>query len=250
MDGREKKEQPAWPTGSKAWGGLKAFLGAERGFLGALTASVRRRILTGVLIMVPIVISFLPVYFIYPWFDRFAQRYLGRIGDVPGLGFIAAVLVIVSVLYIIGLLSATFVVRWLMTLGEKVLTQIPLINFFYRTTKQVVDLVAPASSPAFRRPVLIEYPRKGIFVLGFITGEGKYPDPIRDQIHIFLPTTPNPTSGVLLLLSPDQVYETGLSIDEATRFIISGGILEMPPLDLKPYKIGAPPEPHELEAAN
>lgn len=216
----------------------------ERGMFKRLWGwfGLRRRIMAGALIVTPVIISFLPVWFVYPYLLRFAQRTLGMGENVnEALAFFIALALVLASLYAIGLMSATFLVRWMLHLGEKILTQIPVVNFFYKIPKQVVDLIATSQAKPFRKVVLIEYPRKGIWAMGFVTGDDDYPERLGRMVHVFLPTTPNPTSGYLLLLSPDQVWETGLSVDDGVRFIISGGILDMGELRLRTYRDETPP---------
>jgi uncharacterized membrane protein len=224
----------------------RALRDPDRGVVRGVMFSLRRRVLTGALVMIPLVISFVPVLFIYPKLNSFGREYLGIKETLPGVGFLVALSLVLVILYIVGVLSATFVVRWAVKVGEKILNQIPVVNFCYRTTKQVVDLVATQASKPFKKVVLIEYPRKGIYAMGFVTGEGDYPlEPGRQArsplVHIFIPTTPNPTSGFLLLFRPEEVTETGLTIDEAVRFIISGGILDMGDLQPREFQSDLPP---------
>lgn len=218
----------------------RALRGPEHTFFGRIAFSLRRRILTGTLLMIPIVISFFPVVWLYPKLDRFAKVTLQI--DQPGLGFIVALLSLLTVLFIIGLLAATFVVRWAVVVMEKIFNQVPVVNFLYKTTKQVIELFNKSSQSAskpFKKVVWIEYPRKGIHALGFVTGEAVYPDR-GHLVHIFIPTTPNPTSGFLLLFPAEDVMETGVPVDQAVQFIISGGILEMGALQLKPFESELP----------
>lgn len=212
----------------------------RRGFWGELSYGFRRRVFAGLLVMSPIVISFLPIFIVYPYIKKFADQLTagGLLGETPSraLSVVVAIVIVLSTLYLVGLLSATFVVRWGVKLGEKVVSEIPVISFLYRTTKQVADLIATSNAKPFQKPVIIEYPRKGIYTMGFVTGEGHYDKDRRHLVHIFMPTTPNPTSGFLLLLPAEDVQETDLSVDDAVKFIISGGIVDIGRMILRPYR--------------
>ncbi|MCH8333055.1 DUF502 domain-containing protein [Candidatus Sumerlaeota bacterium] len=244
---KDKRDRSESQTEAHATRGPKIKLPREEwGLVHRVIADLRRRVLIGALLVIPIVIAFLPVYFIYPTLQTFAVEVLGI--KIPGVGFIASLLLIILILYLVGLFSASFLVRRTAGLGERILHQIPIVNFLYRTTKQVTDIIQATDAREFTKPVLIEYPRKGIYAMGFVTGEAQYAGTLGHQVHIFVPTTPNPTSGFLLLFSPDQVLETGLSIDEAVRFIISGGILDMGALAIGPYQsAGVDPEGTTIE---
>ncbi|OPZ14574.1 MAG: hypothetical protein BWZ10_01887 [candidate division BRC1 bacterium ADurb.BinA364] len=226
----------------------------RHGFWAELGYSLRRRVLTGVLTIVPLAIAALPVYLLYPKLNLLAefvsQKYLkaGRLDEETTLilkfGSMAlALILVVSALYIVGLLSSTFFVRSFLNLLRRIIEYVPIVNFCHRTTKQVVDLIEQQSSKPFNKVVIIEYPRRGVFALGFVTGEHRYPGRFGELVHVFLPTTPNPTSGFLLLLSPGDVTETGLTVDDAVRFIISGGILDMGEIKPKPFESTLPPPP-------
>jgi uncharacterized membrane protein len=223
----------------------------EQKIMSKIAASIRRRILAGALSMIPVLVALIPIWFLYPKLDALAQNTLKI--NVPGVGFAVAFLFVLTVLYIIGLLSATFLMKRLIALGERIVTQIPVVNFCYRIAKQVVDLVATGAKRPFKKVVAVEYPRKGILSLGFVTNEGRYPGASGPLVHVFIPTTPNPTSGFLLLLKAEEVFETGMTVDDAVRFIISGGILDAEGMALRPYQtesldsVPAPAAPPRLE---
>lgn len=215
----------------------------KRGFWGKVSFTLRRRILTGVLVMSPIIISFLPVILVAPYIRRLAEAMVARdvlIYDLESfqgkaLTYSAAVFVVLAALYLIGLLSSTFVWKWTIGIGEKVIAKIPFIDFFYGTTKQVAEIIQSGDGKPFQKAVIVEYPRKGVFSMGFVTGEADYPGRLGPMVHVFMPTTPNPTSGFLLLYPAEDILETNLDVDEAVKFIISGGIIALKGLHLRPY---------------
>ncbi len=159
---------------------------------------------------------------------------------------IALIVTIVSVLfmlYCIGLFSATFLGKRYIAMGERWLRRIPGVPFFYNTVKQVIEIVSRPRSNAFQKVVLIEYPKANVHALAFYSGITVLPESGDVMVNVFIPTTPNPTSGFLLLLKPEEVRETNLRMAEATRFIISGGVVSLLGLNLKPFDL----EPYREE---
>jgi uncharacterized membrane protein len=147
--------------------------------------------------------------------------------SVPGLGL---VVVIVSMI-LIGALTAGFLGRYFVRVSERILARMPVVRSLYSATKQIFETVLAQKSTAFRQAVLVEYPRRGIWAIGFITGrtEGEVQNLTKEPvINIFLPTTPNPTSGFLLFLPKEDVVPLTMSVEEAIKMVISGGIVTPP----------------------
>jgi len=147
--------------------------------------------------------------------------------SVPGLGL---VVVIVSMI-LIGALTAGFLGRYFVRVSERILARMPVVRSLYSATKQIFETVLAQKSTAFRQAVLVEYPRRGIWAIGFITGrtEGEVQNLTKELvINIFLPTTPNPTSGFLLFLPKEDVVPLSMSVEEAIKMVISGGIVTPP----------------------
>lgn len=136
------------------------------------------------------------------------------------VGFIIVILII----YIMGVITSSYVGRTFTSLGDKLLSRMPIIAPIYNAAKQLVNAIF-TNRTAFKRVVFVEYPRKGLYTLGFITNERGIKVQGTECISVFVPTTPNPTSGFYLAVPPDQVIYTNLSIDEAFKIIVSGGIL-------------------------
>lgn len=150
--------------------------------------------------------------------------------------FISIVITLV-ILYMIGLLSSTFFGRRYIAAGERLLKRIPGVQFCYGTIKQVIEILSRPQAQAFQKVVLIEYPRKGIRGLAFFTGITFISEFNQILVNVFIPTTPNPTSGFLLLMQPEEVLDTNLTVAEATRFIISGGVVPIDNLKTEPFPI-------------
>ena len=150
---------------------------------------------------------------------------------LPGLGL----LILVLTLMLIGALTAGFMGRLWMRLTERVLARMPVIRNIYSAVKQIFETVLADKSAAFREAVLVEYPRRGIWAIAFITGrtEGEVQNITEEECtNIFLPTTPNPTSGFLLFVPKKDLISLSMTVEEAIKMVISGGIIT--PLDHRP----------------
>lgn len=177
--------------------------------------------------------------------DFYLKEYLGYEIGLPGLGL----LVLVVAITLIGALAAGLVGRIVVRLGESVLNRMPVIRSVYGASKQVLETVLQSQSNAFRQAVLVEYPRRGIWAIGFITGttEGEVQNITRERvINIFLPTTPNPTSGFLLFVPRQDIVILEMSVEEAIKMVISGGIVTPP--DRRPREIQKVPQVFSTEA--
>ena len=146
---------------------------------------------------------------------------------IPGLGL----LILLIAVTLIGALTAGLIGRWLLQTGERVLNRMPVVRSIYSAIKQIFETVLAQQSNAFREAVLVEYPRRGIWAIGFITGttKGEVQNLTEEEtVNIFLPTTPNPTSGFLLFVPKSDVVPLEMSVEEAVKMVISGGIVTPP----------------------
>jgi uncharacterized membrane protein len=170
--------------------------------------------------------------------DFYLKEYLGYEIGLPGLGLI----VLIVFITLVGALTAGFLGRIVLRFYENMLNRMPVIRSVYGATKQILETVLQHQSSAFRQPVLVEYPRRGIWAVGFITGrtEGEVQNLIADDlINIFLPTTPNPTSGFLLFVPKEDLIMLDMSVEEAIKMVISAGIVTPP--DGRPEAIKGEP---------
>ncbi len=148
---------------------------------------------------------------------------------VPGLGVIVTILLI----FLIGIIFANIVGKKILKfLEEKLVIRIPLIGTIYKSAKNIIETLFSDKSKSFKEVVLVEYPRKGSYAIAFITSylekENEVAHKINDEkiLSIFLPTTPNPTSGFLLFLPEDEVIRLDMDVETAFKIIISGGIIK------------------------
>ena len=136
------------------------------------------------------------------------------------VAFILTVLFILFCGYIISSLFGKFLFSEI----EKIISQIPVVNSLYQTVKSITDSISNKDKQAFSKVVLIEYPRKDVWTIAMVTGESTNKDG-KKFYHLYLPTTPNPTSGYMLYIAVEDVVETDMSTEEAMKVVISGGTL-------------------------
>lgn len=194
--------------------------------------SVRSYLIAGLAIWVPILVTFGVVRFIVDILDRTIsllpaayqpEQLFGM--NVPGFGVIISLVL----LLLTGIIAANFFGQRLMSFSESILDRIPLVRSIYNSTKQVINAILSTNSQAFRQVLLVEYPRKGIWSIGFQTGTATFLDPQfpgEEMISVFIPTTPNPTSGFLMVAPKSDVKELSMTIDEALKCVISLGVMQ------------------------
>lgn len=147
--------------------------------------------------------------------------------EIPGLGLLIALVFFTFV----GWLTRNFFGRLIVRISEYIVERVPVINTIYSAIKQIFETVMASKSEAFKEVVMFEYPRKGIWVMGFVTGvsKGEVQDLTDNEtVNIFLPTTPNPTSGFLLFLPKKDIIYMKMSVEEGIKLIVSGGIISPP----------------------
>ncbi len=190
---------------------------------------------TGLVVLVPIALTIFIIYWLFQRIDsilrgvvyEFIRVQLGiPIGNepIPGMGFITLVLLIV----IVGVLARNYFGKRLIDIGENIMARIPIISRIYLTIQQISEAFFGEKREVFEKAILFEYPRRGIYSIGFFTQDTKGPvqDTLDDDVvSVFLPTTPNPTSGFLLFVPKTDVIELDLPVEEALKLVISGGAI-------------------------
>ncbi len=180
---------------------------------------------TGLIIIIPIFITFSVISFLLSMLEN-AIPLIG--GKIPGLGIISTILVILM----IGALAKNIFTKQLLTYMDELLEKLPLVKNIYSSTKQIVNAVTLSSqSTAFKKVVLVEYPRKGMQTIGFITRDkssgikanGK--DLGQELVSVFLPTSPNPTSGYFVMVPSADVTILDMTVEEGFKMIMSAGIV-------------------------
>lgn len=211
-----------------------------KGVQRSLASRLRTYLVAGVLITAPISITVYLTYIFLKLVDEAVIRMFPNVwydqfyGDttIPGLGFLAAVAFFV----LVGWLTTNILGRFFVKLAEYFVDRVPVIRTLYGAIKQILETVMASKSQAFREAVMIEYPRKGMWAIGFVTGEtkGEAQDLTdKETINVFVPTTPNPTSGFLLFVPKTDVKYLDMSVEEAVKLVVSAGIITP---DEKPKK--------------
>jgi len=196
--------------------------------LNDLLGQMRKYLITGILVLVPFVVT---IYIMYAFF-QITDGLLGvavsrAIGyRVPGMGLILTALICVSV----GMIAQNYFGKRLIASIDNSLEQIPGVRSLYNGIKQVSDVIVRNTRSEFKRVVMLEYPKEYSWVLGFVTGDFILPagsDRLDDDmVSIFVPTTPNPTSGFLLIISKKKIIDTHMDIEDAMKVVISGGLVQ------------------------
>ena len=189
--------------------------------MNSITQNFRSKLFAGVATLLPLYLTFFVIKFLFVTLEEMSDPLLKRFNlDIPGLGIILTVLLI----YILGFLVTNFLGRKIFNLGERIVKKVPIVNIIYTTLKQITDTFTKGSTDAFEGAVYIQYPRQGLWTMAFISGESKTKDGV-PYYHLFVPTTPNPTSGFFLMIPQADTVATGMSVEDGLKTIISGGLL-------------------------
>jgi uncharacterized membrane protein len=198
----------------------------------SLLGRLRAYFLTGVIVTAPISITIFLVWQFLAFLDTHVagllparynpETYLPF--SLPGLGL----LIMLAFLTLVGMLTAGLAGRTLVRMGERLLSRMPVVRGVYSTLKQIFETVLAQKSRSFREVVLVEYPRRGLGAIGFVTGPTRGEIQARSEeelVNVFLPTTPNPTSGFLLFVPKSDLIHLDMSIEDGIKMVISGGIV-------------------------
>lgn len=193
--------------------------------------NLRNYFISGLLFWIPLGLSIVVIKFFLELInDIVPPEYLPEAlfnleGSIPGSGIVWVILILI----ITGALVSNFIGKKLVELWEKLLNRIPGFRGIYKALKQLSDTVLSPTGNSFKKALLIEYPRKGLWTIAFQTGnyQGEIANKIGEEIiNIYVPTTPNPTSGFFIMLPKTEAIELDMSVDEAFKLIISTGVVE------------------------
>lgn len=188
--------------------------------------------IAGVLISAPIAITIWLTIAVIGFIDRTVKNiilpadyaYTFTFYSIPGFGIVIAV----AFLLLVGVFATNIMGRFFVRLGERIFDHVPIIRSLYSATKQIFETVFADKAEAFREVVMIEYPRKDMWVLGFLTGttKGEVQEKTEDTVvNVFVPTTPNPTSGFLLFVPRKDIIIMDMTIEQGIKLIVSAGII-------------------------
>ncbi len=187
---------------------------------------LRNIFITGILVLMPLTASIYIIWYLFVVVDNWASPIVEVIfsRDIPGVGII----ITISIIFVAGVLATNIIGKKFIQFGESVLLKIPLFRNIYISIKGVLEGMFTTRAESFKKAVIFEYPRRGLYQIGFITREkSPYLNKITERklFKVFVPTTPNPTSGMLIMVPEEDIDILDLSIEEALKLVISGGIL-------------------------
>lgn len=203
---------------------------------------MKKYLITGLLVWAPLVITIWVLSVLVDTLDQtllllpaawHPRTWLGF--NIPGLGVLLTFLVVL----LTGIFAANIIGQRLVQFGERLLARIPVVKSLYSSVKQVSDTLFSSSGQAFRKALLVQYPRAGLWTIAFLTGQpgGDVANHLTgDYVSVYIPTTPNPTSGFFLMMPRSDVIELDISVDAALKYIISMGVV--PPDSKNPANSG------------
>ncbi|MBD3309179.1 DUF502 domain-containing protein [candidate division KSB3 bacterium] len=207
--------------------------------LRRLRHRIERIFLAGVLVTVPAMITFLLLKFLVNYIDKVSAPIVERVfhTQVPGIGFSVTILIVLAV----GFFGTNFIGKHLVSFGDYLLSQIPLVRSIYTSAKQIIETAIFATEKPFHKVVLVPYPRDGVYAIGLVTREVApdidaaktelpTPQPAPESKHdqmlsVFIPSTPNFTSGLLVMFPRRDIIPLAMTIEEGFKYLMSGGIL-------------------------
>jgi len=196
---------------------------------------IKRYFITGLLIWVPLVITGWVLSLIVNTLDQSLRLLPSSVHPQTLVGFAipgAGAVLTLAMIFLTGLLAANFIGQKLVVWWEKFLARIPVVNSVYNSVKQVSDTLFSPNGNAFRKALLVQYPREGSWTVAFLTGApgGDIVNHLSgEHVSVYVPTTPNPTSGFFLMMPAKDVVELDMTVDEALKYIISMGVVAPPP---------------------
>ncbi|MBM2831771.1 MAG: hypothetical protein HW414_823 [Dehalococcoidia bacterium] len=192
---------------------------------------LRKTLITGLLLLVPLIVTYVVLRLVFFSLDGVLQPGFERLFGVrvPGVGLIA----LLVLMYFIGLLGLYGAGKQLIRLGQRALLGVPVIGMVYSAARQLIESFSGTGQTGFKRVVAIEYPKKGTWAIGFLTGltsdgAGK------SMALIYIPTAPTPNSGWVALLAMEDVYDVDMTVSDAFRLVLSGGIQAPPAIRMRP----------------
>ncbi|MEA5551295.1 DUF502 domain-containing protein [Anabaena cylindrica UHCC 0172] len=201
-----------------------------------LKQDFKNDLIAGLLVVIPLATTIWLTITIASWVVNFLTKIPKQVNPFDGLhpilvnvlNLVVGLAVPLLSILIIGLMARNIAGKWLLDFGERLLQAIPLAGQVYKTLKQLLETILKDSNGKFRRVVLLEYPRRGIWAIAFVTGaisNDIQAQMNRPMLSVFIPTTPNPTTGWYAVVPEDEVVNLSLSVEEAFKIVVSGGIV-------------------------
>ena len=189
-------------------------------FFKRLGGNLRACFFAGILVIMPISLTIWIFTWIFNNVDGFLSPYIEQVFNrsLPGIGFAVTILIV----YLAGVLGRNILGRRLIQYGERVLGRIPIAGYLYNGIRQIIQSFTAPDNTGFMQVVLVKFPHKDTHTIGFITNESPY-ESGRRLLNVFIPTSPNPTSGFLQIIDEEEVIRTNISVDDALKMVVSGG---------------------------
>jgi len=181
--------------------------------------------LSGMIAIIPLAITILFVKWVYDFLGNILAVIPFPFAVHPVIAFLIKVIVIVLLVIVLGMLIQNMITRRFLVLGEKILIKVPVLNHVYKNIKQLSKSVFLGNKNAFKKPVLLEYPLKGLYTIGFVTNESITLANKKDLVSILIPTTPMPMSGCLIFAKKKELLPLNMTMEQALKLIVSAGLL-------------------------
>jgi uncharacterized membrane protein len=207
--------------------------GVNMSIAAKIKAIIKKEFVAGLLVTVPLIATYFILRFLFDALDGIlnplVQRYFGY--NIPGLGAVVTILLIL----LAGIITTNYLGAKLYAWGDKFLVRTPFIRIVYTAAKQLIESMVAPSSKAFSEVALIEYPRKGAYAIGFLSGETRLQKGRDEQKMrlVFVPSTPTPFTGMVILLPESEIHPINISVENAVKILVSGGIVTPEVLALK-----------------
>jgi len=195
----------------------------------SIKAKLKNYFITGLLVLIPISLTIYILKILLRLVENFSPIKL----PIPGMGLIITIGIVLGT----GFIAKSVFGSWLVNFGENFLYRVPIVKNIYQGAKQLSNVLFAPKGDKFRSVVLLEYPRKGIYSLAFVTGDTKgvmQDKTEKKMINVFVPTTPNPTSGFYLMVPENEVIALDMNVEEAFKILISGGLYYPPKQKISP----------------
>ena len=194
------------------------------GYLRRFARHVRRCMVSGLIVLVPLGITIVVVRMLFGAMASFVRPLVEPALHAlsPHVVTVISGLLFVLLVYLVGGLSAYLVGKRMVAIAEGLILRIPVVKSIYGTSKQVMDILSPAGRASFKSVVLVDFPRTGLKTIGFLMGTVRSTRG-REVYKVFVPHAPNPTSGFLLIVTDGEIQRTNISVDDAVRMLLSGG---------------------------
>tara|TARA_B100000029_G_scaffold162129_2_gene158129 strand:+ start:103 stop:702 length:600 start_codon:yes stop_codon:yes gene_type:complete len=190
--------------------------------MNSFIKNIKTKFIAGFVALIPIVLTFYVFRFVYTLMNQMSnpivKKYLNI--EIPFFG----IFVIIISIYLLGLIVTNLIGKKILNMGELILKKVPLVSTIYITLKQITNTLALNTNHSFEGTVYIEYPKKDLWTIAFISGSSKNSTGV-EYYNLFVPTTPNPTSGFYIVIRKNKTIPTGISVEESLKTIISGGML-------------------------